>query len=44
MMTNIVGVEPLPENLPLDMPVEVTFEQASDDIAFPQFRPSGGAP
>ena len=24
MMTNIIGVEPKPENLPIDMPVEVT--------------------
>ena len=44
MMTNIVGVEPLPENLPIDLPVEVTFEQLNDDITLPLFRPAGGAP
>ena len=27
MMTNIIGVEPTPENLPIDLPVEVTWEQ-----------------
>ena len=44
MMTNIVGVEPLPENLPIDLPVEVTFEPLNDDISLPLFRPAGGAP
>jgi uncharacterized OB-fold protein len=41
MMTNIVGVEPTPENLPIDLPVEVTFEQQNDDITLPLFRPAG---
>ncbi len=41
MMTNIVGVEPLPENLPIDLPVEVTFEPLNDDISLPLFRPAG---
>ena len=44
MMTNIVGVEPNPENLPVDLPVEVTWEQQNDDITLPLFKPSGGAP
>jgi uncharacterized OB-fold protein len=43
MMTNVVGVEQTPEALQLDMPVEVTFEQASEAIALPKFRPAGGA-
>jgi uncharacterized OB-fold protein len=41
MMTNIIGVDPTPENLPIDMPVEVTFEQQSDDITLPLFKPAG---
>jgi uncharacterized OB-fold protein len=40
MMTNIVGVENTPENLVLDMPLEVTFE-ARDDYTVPVFRPVG---
>jgi len=44
MMTNIVGVEPVPENLPIDLPVEVTWERLNDDISLPMFRPAGGAP
>jgi len=43
MMTNIVGVEPKPENLPIDLPVEVTWEQLDDKITLPLFRPAGGA-
>ena len=43
MMTNLVDVEQTPEALALDMPVEVSFERATDDITLPKFRPSGGA-
>lgn len=39
MMTNIVGVDPLPENLPLDLPLRVTFEQRGDH-AIPMFTPA----
>jgi uncharacterized OB-fold protein len=42
MMTNRVGVEQTPEALVLDMPVEVTFDQVTDAIALPKFRPAGG--
>ena len=38
MMTNIVGVDPTPENLVLDMPVHVQFEQRGE-IAIPVFAP-----
>ncbi|HYM16688.1 MAG TPA: Zn-ribbon domain-containing OB-fold protein [Dehalococcoidia bacterium] len=44
MMTNIVGVEPDPARLPLDLPVEVTWERQDDEITLPLFRPAGGAP
>lgn len=43
MMTNIVGVEQTPEALVVDMPLEVSFEAASDAISLPKFRPAGGA-
>lgn len=39
MMTNIVGVQPLPENLPLDLPLHVTFEQRGEH-AIPMFTPA----
>ena len=39
MMTNVVGVEPLPENLPLDLPLRVTFEQRGE-YSIPVFTPA----
>ena len=41
MMTNIIGVDPTPENLPIDLPVEVTWEQQDDTITLPIFRAVG---
>jgi len=43
MMTNLVDVEQTPEALPLDLPLEVAFTQASAEITLPLFRPAGGA-
>lgn len=40
MMGNIVGIENTPENLVLDMPLVVTFTDATDDIAIPNWRPA----
>ncbi|NIJ40548.1 hypothetical protein FHS78_000818 [Parvibaculum indicum] len=40
MMTNIVGCPQTPEALELDMPLEVTFEKATDEISLPKFRPA----
>jgi uncharacterized OB-fold protein len=37
MLTNIVGVDPEPENLPLDCPVRVEFERRGEQ-ALPVFR------
>ncbi len=37
--TNIVGVEPDPQNLRCDMEVEVVFEDLSDEVTLPKFRP-----
>jgi uncharacterized OB-fold protein len=37
MMSNIVGVEPKPENLTLDAPVTVDFEERGDQV-LPVFR------
>ena len=40
MMSNIVGVENTPENLVLDMPLEVVFEDATEEITIPKFKPT----
>jgi uncharacterized protein len=42
MMTNIVGIEPTPENLVLDMPLVVDFEPRGD-WSVPVFRPADGS-
>ncbi len=39
LMTNIVGVDPLPENLPLDLPLDVQFERRGD-ATLPVFAPA----
>jgi uncharacterized OB-fold protein len=42
MMTSITGVEQTPEALPLDMPLQVNFEQVSEAICLPKFKPAAG--
>lgn len=42
MMTNIVNCPQTPEALVLDMPLQVTFLKASDDISLPLFQPAKG--
>jgi len=42
LMTNLVGVEPDPAKIRIGMPVEVVFQDATDEIALPHFRPAGG--
>lgn len=39
MMTNIVGIEPDPDKLVLDMPLRVTFTQRGD-MSLPVFEPA----
>ena len=41
MMTNIVGIENTPENLVLDMPLEVTFEDVLPEVTIPKWKPAG---
>lgn len=41
MMTNIVDCPQTPEALVLDMALEVTFEEASETISLPKFKPAG---
>jgi uncharacterized OB-fold protein len=39
LMSNIVEIDPDPNTVRCDMPVEVVFEDLTDDIAVPKFRP-----
>jgi hypothetical protein len=43
MLSNLVDIEPRPEALPLDLPLEVAFERVSDEITLPVFRPAASA-
>ena len=43
LMSNILDCPATPEALQLDMPLEVTFEELTDDITLPQFKPAGDA-
>ena len=38
MLSNVTGCKP--EEVRCDMPVEVSFEDISNDMALPKFRPS----
>jgi hypothetical protein len=40
MPANLVGVEPDPAKLRCDMPVEVVFDDLTDTISLPNFRPA----
>jgi uncharacterized OB-fold protein len=42
LMTNLVDIEPSPETVRCDMPVEVAWEDVNDEITLPLFRPRGG--
>jgi hypothetical protein len=41
MMTNITGIPNTPEDLILDMPLQVTFEERGD-VSLPLFGPAEG--
>ena len=41
MPTNVVGIdEPTPDKLRVGMPLEVTFDDVTDSISLPKFRPA----
>ena len=39
-MTNLVGVEPRPDLVRCDMAVEIVFDNVTDDVTLPKFRPA----
>jgi uncharacterized OB-fold protein len=42
LFTTLVGVEPDPKVIHCDMPVEVVFDDVSEEISLPRFRPADG--
>jgi uncharacterized OB-fold protein len=43
LYTNIIGIDPDPSQIHCDMPVEVIFEDVTEEIALPKFKPSNQA-
>ena len=41
MPTNLVGVEPDAEHVRIGMALEVTFDDVTEEITLPKFRPAG---
>ena len=41
-MTNLVNVKAEPDQLPADMPVEIVYDDVTDEITLPKFQPVAG--
>ena len=39
MMSNLIDVQPDPEHVKIGMPVEVVYEDVTDEVTLPKFRP-----
>jgi hypothetical protein len=39
--SNLIDIEPDPEQIRCDMPLEVVFEEITDEITLPKWRPAG---
>ncbi len=44
LFTHLVEVEPDPQQIHSGMPVEVVFEDLSEEVSLPKFRPAASAP
>ncbi len=42
MLTNLVEVEPTPEALPVDLPLEIVYDDVTDEVTLAKFRPARG--
>jgi uncharacterized protein len=40
LMTNIIDVEPDPEHVKIGMPVEIVYEDITDEVTLPKFKPA----
>ncbi|HVX29096.1 MAG TPA: Zn-ribbon domain-containing OB-fold protein [Nitrolancea sp.] len=40
MMSNLIDVEPDPEHVKIGMPVEIVYDDVTDEITLPKFRPA----
>jgi uncharacterized protein len=39
LYTNLVGIDPDPTEIQCDMPVEVVFDDVTEEVSLPKFRP-----
>jgi uncharacterized OB-fold protein len=42
MLSNLVEIEPDPAKVKVGLPVEVVYDDATDEVTLPKFRPRGG--
>ncbi|MCA1670575.1 MAG: OB-fold domain-containing protein, partial [Thermomicrobia bacterium] len=40
MMSNLIDVQPDPEHVTIGMPVELVYDDVTDEITLPKFRPA----
>lgn len=40
VMSNLIGVDPTPEAVTVGMPVEIVYDDVTEEITLPKFRPS----
>ena len=40
MMTNLIDIEPTPETVKIGMAVEIVYDDVTDEITLPKFRPA----
>ena len=41
MMTNLINVEPDPEQIEAGMPVRIVYDDVTDEVTLPKFEPAG---
>jgi uncharacterized protein len=41
LMSNVIDVEPDPDHVEIGMPVEIVYDDVTDEVTLPKFRPAG---
>ena len=40
MMSNLIDIQPDPEHVKIGMPVELVYDDVTDEVTLPKFRPA----
>jgi uncharacterized OB-fold protein len=40
MFSNLIGIDPDPEQISCDMPVEIEYDDVTEEVTLPKFRPA----